>query len=182
MMDGIGGAGPWSFELLFANESNRASFRAQPERYLPAWGGFCAYGITHENATTGWPWARDYLGPPGGTKDAWFIFNGRLYFAFMASMVDGWLADTAREMETRTQPLAMPGGQGGLGRAQAKGRSTPSASPRGGGATPARSCRRCRRGSSRASRWQTPASPRSTACAGRCARGYEAGRRSASRA
>ena len=30
----------------FANEENAAKFRAEPERYMPQYGGFCAYGMT----------------------------------------------------------------------------------------------------------------------------------------
>ena len=30
---------------LFANEANKAAFEATPERYLPAYNGFCAYGV-----------------------------------------------------------------------------------------------------------------------------------------
>ena len=30
---------------LFANEENKATFEANPEKYLPAYNGFCAYGV-----------------------------------------------------------------------------------------------------------------------------------------
>ena len=30
---------------LFANEANKATFEVNPEKYLPAYNGFCAYGI-----------------------------------------------------------------------------------------------------------------------------------------
>jgi len=32
---------------LFANESNRAVFAADPQRYLPAYGGWCATTVAH---------------------------------------------------------------------------------------------------------------------------------------
>ncbi|WPJ97457.1 YHS domain-containing (seleno)protein [Coraliomargarita algicola] len=30
---------------LFANEANKAAFEANPEKYLPAYNGYCAYGL-----------------------------------------------------------------------------------------------------------------------------------------
>ena len=30
---------------LFANEENKATFEATPKKYLPAYNGFCAYGV-----------------------------------------------------------------------------------------------------------------------------------------
>ena len=37
----------------FANDENRAAFLAEPERYLPAFGGWCAFALTLEVATAG---------------------------------------------------------------------------------------------------------------------------------
>ena len=89
---GLGG-GPFEYTLLFSTAANRDAFVASPYQYLPQWGGFCAYGMTHEFSDQGWPWARDYLGPPGGLQDAWFVFKGKLYATFFANMTAPWVAD-----------------------------------------------------------------------------------------
>ena len=67
MKDTPGTGNSWTYHLHFASSKNMQTFMGSPARYLPKWGGFCAYGIAFENATTEngpWPWARDYLGPP----------------------------------------------------------------------------------------------------------------------
>ncbi len=50
----------------FANAQNKALFDAEPTRYLPQFGGFCANGIVY-----GIPW--------GGDADTWRIIDGKLY-------------------------------------------------------------------------------------------------------
>ncbi len=32
-------------DYLFANEANKVAFEANPEKYLPAYNGYCAYGV-----------------------------------------------------------------------------------------------------------------------------------------
>ena len=71
---------------------------------MPQWGGFCAYGISNEldanatkgmdvaRATEGWPWARDYLGPPGN-PDSWLVRDGRLFLTFFAGPLAAFEAD-----------------------------------------------------------------------------------------
>ena len=50
----------------FANEQHKALFDANPSKYLPQYGGYCANGIAY-----GIPW--------GGDADTWLIVDGRLY-------------------------------------------------------------------------------------------------------
>jgi len=50
----------------FATETNRQSFIANPTRYMPAYGGFCAYGVR-----TGRKFEID--------PDSWRIVDDRLY-------------------------------------------------------------------------------------------------------
>ncbi|MEM9763416.1 MAG: YHS domain-containing (seleno)protein [Pseudomonadota bacterium] len=33
------------YEILFASAENKARFEAEPERYMPAYGGYCSYGV-----------------------------------------------------------------------------------------------------------------------------------------
>jgi YHS domain-containing protein len=52
--------------FLFASAEHRALFEADPARYLPQFGGYCANGIVY-----GIPW--------GGDADTWRVIDGRLY-------------------------------------------------------------------------------------------------------
>ncbi|MDZ7652517.1 MAG: YHS domain-containing (seleno)protein [Burkholderiaceae bacterium] len=50
----------------FASAEHKALFDAEPKRYLPQYGGYCANGIVY-----GIPW--------GGDADTWRIVDGKLY-------------------------------------------------------------------------------------------------------
>ena len=50
----------------FVSAANRDQFLADPEKYLPAYGGFCALGVTRSMKVRGDP-------------EAWKIVDGRLY-------------------------------------------------------------------------------------------------------
>lgn len=50
----------------FASAAHQALFDAEPQKYLPQYGGFCANGIAY-----GIPW--------GGDADTWLIHDGKLY-------------------------------------------------------------------------------------------------------
>eukprot|EP00752_Nemacystus_decipiens_P012140 g10763.t1 len=63
------------YSFWFASEENKAKFEAQPLAYIPAWGGFCSWGIAGET----W-WTRDNLGPQAD-PELWLITDeGRLHF------------------------------------------------------------------------------------------------------
>ena len=51
---------------LFVDEENRRAFERDPERYLPAYGGYCAYGVAV---------GKKFVGDP----DVWRVVGGRLY-------------------------------------------------------------------------------------------------------
>ncbi len=53
-------------QWLFASAENRALFEADPERYAPAYGGYCA-----------WAMSEGYLAPT--IPEAWTIYEERLY-------------------------------------------------------------------------------------------------------
>jgi YHS domain-containing protein len=65
---------------LFANEANRQTFEAAPERYLPAYGGWCAYGVAV---------GKKFVGDP----DVWKLVDGRLYLNLDTSIQAEWLKD-----------------------------------------------------------------------------------------
>jgi len=65
---------------LFANEANKKAFEANPTKYLPAYGGYCAYG-----ASVG----KKFVGDP----EAWKIVNGTLYLNLDKNIQKIWFED-----------------------------------------------------------------------------------------
>ncbi|WP_310093943.1 MULTISPECIES: YHS domain-containing (seleno)protein [Bosea] len=65
----------------FASAENKALFKADPQRYLPAYGGFCAYGTS-----------RGYLVKI--EPEAWSIVGGRLFLNYDLDTRATWLSDT----------------------------------------------------------------------------------------
>ncbi len=67
----------------FASAEHKALFEADPDRYLPAYGGFCAYGTS-----------RGYLVKI--EPEAWSIVDGRLYLNYDLGIRKTWLGDRAK--------------------------------------------------------------------------------------
>jgi hypothetical protein len=67
-------------EWRFANAQHRDQFAADPERYAPQYGGFCAYAV-----------AQGYRADIDPT--AWRIVDGRLYLNYSASVQRTWEAN-----------------------------------------------------------------------------------------
>jgi hypothetical protein len=68
---------------LFASAEHRRAFAADPERYAPRYGGFCAYGVAHN--------AKVKIDP-----DAWSIVDGRLYLNYDKRVQETWTQDKPR--------------------------------------------------------------------------------------
>lgn len=73
----------WSGAIWrFASAANRDRFAADPERYAPQYGGFCAYAVSE-----------------GGTAaidpESWSIVDGKLYLNYSAKIQAQWEADVA---------------------------------------------------------------------------------------
>jgi YHS domain-containing protein len=64
----------------FASAENLAAFQAEPERYTPHYGGYCAWAV-----------AQGYRAP--GNAPFWRIVDGRLYLNFDASVQRRWERD-----------------------------------------------------------------------------------------
>ena len=64
----------------FANEQHKALFDADPTKYLPQYGGYCANGMAY-----GIPW--------GGDADTWVMVNGKLYINGGAASKAAFLLD-----------------------------------------------------------------------------------------
>lgn len=64
----------------FASAANRDTFLAQPAKYAPAYGGFCAMGATLEKKLDGDP-------------QVWRIVDGQLYLNVNADVQKRWSED-----------------------------------------------------------------------------------------
>lgn len=66
----------------FANEENKALFEAEPEKYAPEYGGYCAYGVAKGSLVKIEP-------------DQWNIIDGKLYLNYDKSISKKWNKDTS---------------------------------------------------------------------------------------
>ncbi|RMF13201.1 MAG: YHS domain-containing protein [Alphaproteobacteria bacterium] len=66
----------------FASVENRERFRQDPQKYMPQYGGFCAWA------------AADGKAAPGNPR-YWRIVDGRLYLNYDRATQKKWLADPA---------------------------------------------------------------------------------------
>ena len=64
----------------FASAANRDAFAAAPAKYVPQYGGYCAYGT-----------ASGYKAPI--EPDAWTIVDGKLYLNYNQSVRSRWSGD-----------------------------------------------------------------------------------------
>jgi YHS domain-containing protein len=64
----------------FASAANRDRFAAAPERYAPAYGGFCAWAVSE-----------GYTAPID--PDAWRIVDGRLFLNYDRAVQRQWERD-----------------------------------------------------------------------------------------
>ena len=64
----------------FATAENKAAFEADPERYTPQYGGYCAWAVSQGYTA-------------GIDPDAWTIVEGKLYLNYNESIMKKWLAD-----------------------------------------------------------------------------------------
>ncbi len=65
---------------LFVSEANKQAFEADPERFLPAFGGYCAYGVSVK---------KKFVGDP----DVWEIVDDRLYLNLDNKIKGIWIQD-----------------------------------------------------------------------------------------
>jgi len=63
---------------LFASAENLATFQANPEKYAPQYGGYCAWAIAHDNLVKGDP-------------KVYHIDNGKLYLNYNKTVAERWL-------------------------------------------------------------------------------------------
>lgn len=70
----------------FSSAANLTAFAADPERYVPAFGGFCAYGVAVGAKFDGDP-------------RYWKIVDGRLYLNLNADIQKTWLEDVPSNID-----------------------------------------------------------------------------------
>ena len=68
-------------EWRFASAANRDKFAAEPEKYAPQYGGFCAYGLSQGYKVKIEP-------------DAFTVLDGKLYLNYDKGVQKQWLQDT----------------------------------------------------------------------------------------
>lgn len=68
------------YEYRFASAEHLAAFRANPARYLPQYGGYCAWAVS-----------QGYTAP--GNPNNWRIVDGRLYLNYNDEIQTRWEQD-----------------------------------------------------------------------------------------
>lgn len=64
----------------FASAANRDAFAAEPERYVPQYGGYCAWAVSQGyTAST--------------VREAWYIEDGKLYLNYSKGVQSRWQED-----------------------------------------------------------------------------------------
>jgi YHS domain-containing protein len=75
---------------LFSNQEDREAFINMPEKYVPQYGGYCAYGTSQGHKATTQP-------------ETWTIVNDKLYFNYDNQVKQMWEKDQAHLIEVADQ-------------------------------------------------------------------------------
>lgn len=70
----------------FSSQQNLDLFKANPEKYAPQYGGYCAYGLSN-----------GYKAPTDA--DAWSIENGKLYLNYNTEVREMWNKERKERIE-----------------------------------------------------------------------------------
>ena len=65
---------------IFASKANQEKFSANPEKYVPAYGGYCAFGVSV---------GKKFIGDP----EVFRLVDGKVYLNLDAGIQDMWLKD-----------------------------------------------------------------------------------------
>ncbi|HEX3934214.1 MAG TPA: YHS domain-containing (seleno)protein [Puia sp.] len=71
---------------LFSNRGNLQRFKADPEKYAPQYGGYCAYGTSQGHKAP-------------SEIDTWTILNDKLYFNYNQKVKEIWVKDEAANIQ-----------------------------------------------------------------------------------
>ena len=72
---------------LFVNAENQRAFEADPDKFVPAFGGYCAFGVAVN---------KKFVGDP----DVWKVVDGRLYLNLDTKIQGMWLEDIPGHIKT----------------------------------------------------------------------------------
>ena len=70
----------------FSSEEHRDRFTADPERYAPSYGGYCAWAVSQGSTA-------------GIDPKAWKIVDGKLYLNYSRGVQKQWLRDVEKRIE-----------------------------------------------------------------------------------
>ena len=73
-------------DWLFVSRANLEAFRAEPEKFVPQYGGYCAYGTTegHKAPTQ---------------AETWTIVDDKLYFNYNMKVKNSWFKNQKERIE-----------------------------------------------------------------------------------
>lgn len=71
----------------FSSEANLATFKANPDKYVPAYNGYCAFGVSV---------GKKFIGDP----EVWRIVDGRTYLNLDTGIQSEWLKDVPGRIKT----------------------------------------------------------------------------------
>ena len=73
-------------DWYFSSQTNLDLFKANPEKYAPQYGGYCAFGLSN-----------GYKAPTDA--DAWTIENGKLYLNYNLQVREDWNKERKQRIE-----------------------------------------------------------------------------------
>src|SRR5262249_25410204 len=76
----------------FSNATHRGMFIADPDRYMPQYGGFCASCIATKACT-------EFGDPESADPEAWAIVDGELYMVSSKKLLEQWRANSAKNIK-----------------------------------------------------------------------------------
>ena len=74
----------------FASAEDRDQFAAQPEKYMPQYGGYCAYGVSRNHTVS--------IDP-----EAWSVVDGKLYLNYSKGVQKSWKEDVPGNIQKADQ-------------------------------------------------------------------------------
>jgi hypothetical protein len=88
----VKGSGQWTFDWMgarwqFSSAGNRNLFQANPEKYAPQYGGYCAWAVGHGYTADTDP-------------EAWKIVDGKLYLNYNKSVQRMWEPEHRKWIES----------------------------------------------------------------------------------
>ena len=72
---------------MFSSVENLETFKSDPEKYVPAYNGYCAFGVAL---------GKKFIGDP----EIWRVVDGTLYLNLDANIQDRWLEDVPGQIKT----------------------------------------------------------------------------------